>query len=317
MNNKNSNVYLDAKTSFLEPVVEQYGGHMVMSNVKKSTRIKYINIDTRFNDEYTNGKNAYSQINSYTITLPEKLRDVKSIRVTNIEIPNVFYNFTETIGNNSFTITNLDDPFEKKIITIPNGNYLTTTELNTKLSTQITAAFSSISIDICNNNYTYITAALNGGNFQIDFGMDSSGNFDKYNFRSKLGWALGFRNQKYTLSNQSAVVSECILNLNTVRYLYLVVDEFSSGFTNSFICPLHNYLMNKKVLARIAVDKKFFPVGTVQISNTFNGLLLSDVRYYNGKVDLQKINVQLVNEYGEPVDLNGNDFSFLLEVTYE
>ena len=114
MNNKNSNVYLDAKTSFLEPVVEQYGSHMVMSNVKKATRIKYINIDTRFNDEYTNGKNAYSQINSYTITLPEKLRDVKSIRVTNIEIPNVFYNFTETIGNNSFMITNLDEPYEKK-----------------------------------------------------------------------------------------------------------------------------------------------------------------------------------------------------------
>jgi len=315
MNNKNNNVYLDAKTSFLEPVVEQYGGHMVMSNVKKATRIKYINIDTRFNDEYTNGKNAYSQINSYTITFPEKLRDVKSIRVTNIEIPTVFYNFTETIGNNSFTITNMNSPIVKKTITMRNGNYLRPVELNTELTTQVTAAFSTIAIDICNNNHSYISTS--SGNFQIDYGMDSSGNSDKYNFRSKLGWALGFRNQKYILSSVTPIVSECIINLNTIRYLYLVVDEFSSGFTNSFICPLHNYLMNKKILARIAVDTKFFPVGTVQISNTFNGLLLSDVRYYNGKVDLQKINVQLVNEYGDPVDLNGNDFSFLLELTYE
>jgi hypothetical protein len=314
MNNKNSNVYLDAKTSFLEPVVEQYGSHMVMSNVKKATRIKYINIDTRFNDEYTNGKNAYSQINSYTITLPEKLRDVKSIRVTNIEIPNVFYNFTETIGNNSFMITNLDEPYEKKIITIPNGNYSPPDELNNTVAGQISAAFGTISSGISNNR-TYINT--NEGNFLIDFGMDSSGNFDKYNFRSKLGWALGFRSQKYTITIESGIFSESIINLNTIRYLYLVVDEFSSGFTNSFICPLDNHLMNKKVLARISVDKKFFPVGTVQISNTFNGLLLSDVRYYNGKVDLQKINVQLVNEYGDPVDLNGNDFSFLLEVTYE
>lgn len=315
MNNKNSNVYLDAKTSFLEPVVEQYGGHMVMSNVKKATRIKYINIDTRFNNEYNNGKNAYSKINSYTITFPEKLRDVKSIRVTNIEIPNVFYNFTETIGNNSFTITNLDN-LTKKTITIPNGNYSTQLELDTELSQQVTAAFdSSISIEIPSNNHTYINTT--SGNFQIDYGTDVSGNFDKYNFRSKLGWALGFRNQTYTLSSGTTLVSESILDMNTIRYLYLVVDEFSSGFTNSFICPLNNYLMNKKILARIAVDKKFFPVGFVQISNTFNGLLLSDVRYYNGKVDLQKINIQLVNEYGVPVDLNGNDFSFLLELTYE
>lgn len=254
MNNKNSNVYLDAKTSFLEPVVEQYGGHMVMSNVKKSTRIKYINIDTRFNDEYTNGKNAYSQINSYTITLPEKLRDVKSIRVTNIEIPNVFYNFTETIGNNSFTITNLGEPFDKKTITIPNGNYSTLDELNNALAAQVSAAFGTISSGI-SNNHTYINTSE--GNFQIDFGMDSSGNFDKYNFRSKLGWALGFRSQKYTITIESGIFSESIINLNTIRYLYLVVDEFSSGFTNSFICPLHNYLMNKKVLARIAVDKSF------------------------------------------------------------
>jgi hypothetical protein len=95
------------------------------------------------------------------------------------------------------------------------------------------------------------------------------------------------------------------------------VDEFTSGFTNSFICPLHDYLINKKILARIVVDSHVFPFGSVQLSNTFNGLLMSDIRYYNGKVDVQKMNVQLVNEYGETVDLNGNDFSFLLEVTYE
>ena len=146
------------------------------------------------------------------------------------------------------------------------------------------------------------------------------GNFDKNNFRSKLGWALGFRKQTYTPS--SLITAESQLNLNTTRYIYLVVDEFSSGFTNSFVCPLNNYLLNKKILARISIDNNLVAygldyIGAVQISNTYNGLLSSDIRYYNGNVDIQKMNINLVNEYGQPIYLNGLDFSFLLEVTYE
>jgi hypothetical protein len=316
MTSKNSNLYLDAKTSFLEPVVEQYGGHLLMSNVKKATRVKYVNIDTRFNDEYSNGKYPYNHITSYTISFPEKLRDIKSIRVTNIETPITFYNFSEAIGNTSFTITDTVTN-DKKTVVIKDGNYSTAAALKSEIAAQLNILYplsSPISVDI-SNNYTRITAS--SGIYHLDFGVDSSGNFDKHNFRSKLGWALGFRNQRYDLSSSSPAVSESIADLNTVRYLYLVVDEFTSGFTNSFICPLHDYLINKKILARIVVDSHVFPFGSVQLSNTFNGLLMSDIRYYNGKVDVQKMNVQLVNEYGETVDLNGNDFSFLLEVTYE
>ena len=44
---------------------------------------------------------------------------------------------------------------------------------------------------------------------------------------------------------------------------------------------------------------------------------MSDTRYYNGKVDLQKLYIQILNEWGNPVDLNGLDFSFCLEVECE
>ena len=57
--------------------------------------------------------------------------------------------------------------------------------------------------------------------------------------------------------------------------------------------------------------------GTVLPANRMNGLLMSDTRSYNGKVDLQKLNVSLLNEFGNPVCLNGNDFSFFLKVDYE
>ena len=52
-------------------------------------------------------------------------------------------------------------------------------------------------------------------------------------------------------------------------------------------------------------------------ANKKNGLLLSDTRTYNGTVDLQKLKLQLIHDDGLPVNLNGLDFSFCLEIQYE
>ena len=49
--------YFDNKELFLEPKVKQYGSHMVMSNVYKNTKVKYVNIDTKFRDEYNYNDN--------------------------------------------------------------------------------------------------------------------------------------------------------------------------------------------------------------------------------------------------------------------
>ena len=37
---------------FLSPKVTQHSGHMIMTNVNKPSKIKYFNIDTRFQEEY-------------------------------------------------------------------------------------------------------------------------------------------------------------------------------------------------------------------------------------------------------------------------
>ena len=317
MSNKTSNIYLDAKTSFLEPAVNQYGGHMVMTNVKKSTRVKYVNIDTRFTEEYEYNKIGYNQTNTFTINLPEKLCNVKSIRVVTTEIPITFYNFSLAMGNNCFKISNTT---ASSTIRIKDGYYNTALSLVNELNKY--SPDNDLSYNFSYNINTNSISFTPETKLNIEFDTNMAGDLDKYNFRSKLGWALGFRNPKYEIEATQTLNTESQVNLNTVRYVYLVVDEFSSGFTNSFVCPLNNFLLNKKILARISIDSNIIPygldyVGSVQISNTFNGFLSSDVRYYNGTVDIQKMNIQLVNEYGQPIYLNGLDFSFLLEVNYE
>ena len=111
--------------------------------------------------------------------------------------------------------------------------------------------------------------------------------------------------------------SEAFIDYSGLRYLYLVVEEYTRGNQNSFIAALPSSLVRKNILARVAINKTTFPFGTFLPANNFNGYLLSDRRAYSGKVDIQKLSVQLVDDIGAPVSLNGLDYSFCLEVEHE
>jgi hypothetical protein len=319
--------YFDNKDSFLQPKVNQYGSHMVMTNVYKPTKTKYWNIDTKFRDDYDNYAQTISgsQIRWFTFTMPESINDVKSIYVPNIELPMSFYNISAAFGNNVMKINN-------SLLTIPDGNY-TAASLKTAFQTQLSAlSLSSVVFDMSYNGNP-ITSFKNttGSALTLSFAVKPSNtcndttnptngataDFDKFNVKSKLGWLLGFRDISYTISNGATKVAESNLDLNNPRYLYLVVDEFSSGNQSSFISPLPMSIINKNILAKISLDTIHYGQGTVLPANQYNGLLMSDRRSYNGKVNLQKLKIQLVNEYGFPVNLNGLDFSFCLEIEYE
>jgi len=288
---------------FLEPKTNQYGSHMIMTNVHKQSKTKLVNIDMKFRDEYN-----YSQIANYNITLPERINDVKSIQITNIEIPISYYNISMNLGNSYFKIMNPDGS-NPVIVTIPDGQY-TGSILAEKINNLLTTSIYSNLQYYFNGTRSKFT-----GNVKIEFDIDTTGNSDKYNFKSKLGWLLGFRNTSYVITTN--IVSEAVVDLNGPRYLYLAVDEFNNkGNQNSFITPVSNSMINKKVIARLAMNTYMFPYNLNASFTRFNGLT-SDVRTYNGTVDIQKLNVQLLNENGTPMQLNGLDFSFLMKITYE
>lgn len=292
---------------FLEPKTTQHGSHMIMTNVNKPKKTKYINIDTRFRDEYNYLQNA-----NYTISIPERINDVKSMRITNIEIPMSFYNISANLGNNCFKIISGGN---SRMITIPDNNYTITS---------LAAAINTAIATIGSTPYTYLRFYVNGSNTKfntslssvaIDFAVDSTGQSDKYNFKNKLGWLLGFRQTSYTITTADTN-SEALYDINGSRYLYLAIEEFNKGNQNSFVTPMFSSLINKNIIARITMDSQF-SFGSILPANRYNGLLTSDQRSYTGKIDLQRLNVQLLNETGIPMNLNGLDFSFCLEVEHE
>ena len=75
--------------------------------------------------------------------------------------------------------------------------------------------------------------------------------------------------------------------------------------------------LSKYIIARITMDYKNFPYGETLPANLYNGFLLSDTRHYKEKIKLDEIDVQLVNEFGFPINLNGIEITFCMVIEYE
>tara|TARA_B100000900_G_scaffold80494_2_gene64837 strand:+ start:4455 stop:5375 length:921 start_codon:yes stop_codon:yes gene_type:complete len=298
---------------FLKPQTNQYGRHMVMTDVSKSDKTMYINIDTKFRDEYndkqTNNNHSdllanQTETANYNISLPGSINGVKSFSITNAEIPMSFYNVSANLGNNYFKIDNTT-------YSVADNNYI-----DSGLSSAINGSLTNIIFTVNNYNQTTILNDT-GSNIVIHFDINNDGVHDKFRFKSKLGWLLGFRKTTYTIAGGDTLTSEGVSNLNGSKYLYLAIDDFNRGSQNSFISPLFDSIVNKNIIARIALNKKDFDFGTIYPTSVYDGNLISDKRVYNGATDIQKLNVQLLNDDGLPIILNGLDFSFCMEIEYE
>lgn len=299
--------YYNKTELFMEPKTKQYGNHMIMSNVHKPTKTKYISIDTKFRDDYD-----YTQPANFQIVLPERVNDVRSICVTNVEIPMSLHNISANLGNNYFKVIN---GASTEIITIDDNFYTAAslaTEIAAKLALSTHGAVLTFTINA--NGRTRVSTISNR---TLVFDVDKTGSSDKFNFKQKLGWLLGFRKTTYDIVTTGVTTAECNLDLYSPRYLYLAIDEYTKGNQNTFVTPLSSSLINKNIIARIVLDMQYYGYGSMLPATYSNGLLTTDTRSYTGKVDLQKLNVQLLNESGMPVMLNGRDFSFCLEASCE
>lgn len=302
--------YLDEKELFMTPKVTQYGEHMIMTNVQKQTKQKYVNLDTRFRDDF-----QMSNLINYNITLPERINEVKNISISNVEIPVTFYNISDNFGNNAFTI--IVSNTTTYSIVIPDGNYDVpgiTTAINTQL---INTGVSNIQFSMKGNNSVFTN--ISPQSVLIDFSINSRGESNNSRLKFKLGGVLGFSYAQYILNtNSPTLTSTGVINLNTLKYAYVVADDFSGkGSPSAFSTYLQNSSLNRNILARVQVDNKTFPYGSTLMANRSGGLLTANIRNYSGKVDLQRFNIQLVNETGTIIDLNGQDISLSLCVDHE
>jgi len=310
-----NNLFMDTKTT-------QYGSHMVMTGSRKPTRTVYVNIDTKFRDA-TNS----STLSDYTITLPERLNSVHSMEVISAEIPYTIYNISSAIGNNTFYLSYItNDTTNIKTIEISDGNYSSQSSIIDAINTSIKTLDSSyntfqLKTESVANGNTYMCVLDNSANthsLHINFGNISHAPHERAALRGRLGWKLGFRDLNYVVPSAQTVSGEAFIDIYPPKYLFLVVDDFAKGSNNSFIAPFYKGIMNKNIIARIPIPINQYTFGQIVYANVIKGTMISDTRTYTGTgADLQRLKVQLVDEFGSLVDLNEMDFSFVLKLEVE
>jgi hypothetical protein len=302
--------YLNNQSLFMEPKTTQYGSHMVMTDVTMSPTIKYLNMDTRYSDDFDKITSA-----NYNITLPERVNDVKSLKVRCAEIPVSFYNISVQLDNNVFNVT---ESGTTHTFYIPDGLYDDATlvaAINGELA-GAPAPVNQLVYSIVGKRSVFTNTS--GVTMNLQFDVSQQGATDLQNMTYKLGWILGFRETDYSIQTISAITSDSFVDFHLPRYLFLVINEFKNTNPYSFVTLMQSSEINRsQIVARIAMDYVNYPFGTVLRASEEQGYIVSDRRVYSGPTNLQRMNVQLVNERGIPMDLNGLDFSFCLELVCE
>ena len=73
--------------------------------------------------------------------------------------------------------------------------------------------------------------------------------------------------------------------------------------------------MNSNIIARISLDA--YNTSPTVYASTGNGKMVSETRTYQGKTDIQRLRIKLLDDFGKVIDLNHMDFSFVLEIEYQ
>ena len=149
------------------------------------------------------------------------------------------------------------------------------------------------------------------------------------------GWMMGFRKDFYDTSSNSIygakyetyiessvtntkitfnkfVKSESTYGNAITQYFFVEIDDFNRNFTsNTIIAETGNgtYLGNN-IVARIPITSSIYA-----ISDSNPGDLIYKRRDYFGPVKIEKINIRLLDKFGEVLDIIDNDYSLAIELT--
>jgi len=287
---------------------------------------KIMVIDSRYRDNYYTSTSTNFSLSN----LGQSLKNVVELKLSEIEFPNTWYPFSTDLGNVSFQIiykAELETGSDYTTITIPSGVYHYSdliNAINLELSNQ---DFKTIKCKInLSLNPTHgsvsgqgtVTFASDEGGDQFNlrfFGLDETINTNRNLFmaQKKLGWSLGFRNitPDYYSTLSTSYTSEGLMDTVVLKYFYVVINEQISSGVNSHITPIcsnMNIVKYANIIARLSSNGAPFSV------NNSNGLsLYSDTRRYHGPIDISKLDIKIINEFGEVININNMDLSLTLQ----
>jgi hypothetical protein len=292
--------------------------HTTSVQYNRQTQVRLINIDSRFRIPYNDPTALketfnFSNISSsnFVFRLRDPIKNVISVRLSSIEIPNSFYTFSAIRGNISFEMTYNN---VTELIQINPGNwksinnteqtsilYQVETAINEKFNTTLFRVEyinpSTGKIRITNSTFSTTTPETSSP-FSINFRINNSRAAD-----FGLGYNLGFRQSAYF--NTNTINAEAILNTIDTNYLFLTLDPDWKVIEHE--TPDRTQLFS---FAKVVIDQPKFDVVYDNGQNT-----LTKEYFLKQPTNIHTIPVRVSDPYDQDIDLNGLDFSFTLELT--
>lgn len=278
----------------------------------------------------TNKQGKQKLTTDFTVTLTETLSNVISLKVASLEIVNFYYNISEHLKNNYFHI----ETFHKNTITGEiSNNYIKKIELPDGYYNL--AKFLIVVEPLFNedDNLSMIELAydeLKGKTYfvlkeeppipppadtEYGFNIDFQTNVAvPYN---NVGWYLGYKKTEYTFERDYVKTAslnlivgynpDMIMDFTGSKFFLLEVIDFNN---NSPQVLLYNtYNNSSDILAKIPNDSTMTAIIYEDSSDR-----VFKTRKYFGPVNLQKLHIRLLDEYGQSLAMNGADVCVTFEV---
>jgi hypothetical protein len=305
--------------SFLKNnVVNSYPYPVAPTNlnyIKRVTQFKNLNLNSCFRHNYYATNPC-----DYQYTLPTEIKNVVSMRLASIELPNSWYLYNQSKKSNCFKVEIRQpgaDTSTSYDIIIPEGNYdidsievyLNNTYFFNSTTSNIELRQIRFSIDSTSFKATF--EILSGNQYNLIFSFVFS--YDpNHNIMNTLGWMLGFRLGAY-INVDSSITSEGMFDGGGDRYIYVSINDYQYNNNALNMVCFDGSIMEEDIIGKIPIVN-----GKFSIILTENNSLVK-MRKYNGPVNIRNLHIKILDKFGDVIDLNNMDYSFTLEfeILYE
>ena len=310
----------------------------------KNTISTLLNINTKFRTNFYK-----TSATDFVLDLPEEFRNVVSITVVSVQVPNSNYTFCSSYGTNEFTVETFDisannpentivankanNP-ETHVIKIKEGiytgpilqDYLNTSVFSEGVLKRIGCKYDGISRKF--RFFRDLRDPADGGvvdpdpaiaDIKYGFNLDFRLNQDKHRpIQMNMGWILGYRQQYYNWEEDYVNPKKVNFKQDQGYNPEAVYDNLGSRY---FILCIDDFNKNYSNTLSSPFSESVFNNETAiaKVPNNPNSINFDDIFYqsrrnYFGPVNIKKLKIQLLDELGRVVDLNNNDFSFSIQI---
>lgn len=243
------------------------------------------NVDSRMRN-----KDKYPKPEFFRFEQDINFKNIDYVSLSSIEIPNSFFIFSSIRGSNSFKIKDGANPWTT--ITISQGNYNLNdllTEINNRLDTTFGVGVFTFTADT--NNFVILNRNPLSS-FEIEFKNEKL-------YYPSLGYHLGYRKDNYKING--TLEAEVMSEVNGENYLFLRINDWGTLQIQPTIPT--------RVLAKIIMNGS---KNSLIFDNRSN--FITKTYIFRQPQNINKMEVELLDAYGNQLINNGLDYSFTLEI---